>query len=339
LKKKRAPTIKEVAVAAGVSLGTVSAVIHGRTTVNADIRQRVKLAIEKIGYSPNAIAQSMRSGSTRSVGILVRDISLPAIATFVSAAQDVFYEAGYATLIAISGDKHDREINLLNALTGRKVDGLLVSHQREEDTDLHALFKGARTPIVLVDREQPDWTDAVLVNHRDAIRRATEYLLNIGHQRIALLVGLPNLFPSRERIAGFEAAHTALGVSPDPELKKTNPYLAEDGYRETLLLVSSPKPPTAIIAGGPLLPGVLRALASRNLRIPTDVSIVATSNSDLAELTMPPISTERWDANTVGKTAARLLLERIDTHAVYEPRRIMLPCEFSLRDSCAPPRR
>jgi len=162
-------------------------------------------------------------------------------------------------LIAISGDKHAREINLLNALTGRKADGLLVSHQPEDDADLHALFKNAQIPIVLVEHEQPDWTDAVLVNHRDAMRRATEYLLNIGHQRIALLVGLPNLFPSRERIAGFDAAHNALGISLDTALKKTDSYLAEYGYRETMLLFSSPKSPTAIIAGGPLLSGVLRA--------------------------------------------------------------------------------
>jgi LacI family transcriptional regulator len=339
VKRPRSPTIKDVAALAGVSIGTVSAVVREKTTVNSDIRKKVKRAIEKIGYSPNAIAQSMRLGSSRTIGIVVRDISVPSVGSAANAAQDVFSEAGYTTFLASFGERRDRQINLINAFRQRKVDGLLVAHQPEDDTELHALLKSVSIPLVLLERELPDWADSVLVNHRAAIRRATEFLIQLGHRRIAILVGDVRLFPTRERLIGFEEAHSTLGVKLDPTLKKTEAFTPDYGFRQTILMTESAAPPTAIIAAGPLLSGVLRALAAKKIRIPKDISLVATSNSDLAELTTPSISTERWDTSAVGSTAAHLLLEHISQREQpHEPKRIMLPAEFSVRDSCARPK-
>lgn len=339
MKKHKAPTVKDVAEVARVSIGTVSSVLHGKLTVNAKIRQRVLAAIAEVGFTPNAIAQSMRLGSTRTIGVVVREIGIPSVAAFVSASQDVLYENGYATLLASFGDRRDRQIDLFGALMRRKVDGFIVSQNPEIDEEIEVLLRKISCPLVLVEREHPIWADAVLVDHFDAIRRATEYLLRLGHRRIGMLVGDPNLFPSRQRIAGFKSAHEMLGVPIDPALMMTERVTADYGYEQTIRMTQMHDVPTAIVAGGPLLSGVLRALARTRMRIPEDMSIVATSNSDLAELTVPAISTERWNAHAVGVEAAKVLLQRIGKRAsVEEPRRITIRAEFSLRDSCAPPR-
>ncbi|MBN8478640.1 MAG: LacI family DNA-binding transcriptional regulator, partial [Burkholderiales bacterium] len=296
MKRRSECTIRDVAKEARVSLGTVSRVLNRKETVSSEIRERVERAIRALGYAPNAVAQSMRNKHTRTVGCIIRDINLPALAAFVRAAHDVLFQAGYALLLTNSeGDRH-REMELVSLLTSRKADALIIAHHSEQDDELHRMLESAGIPVVMVDREIPRWADAVLVDHRGGVRRATEQLLQLGHRRIALITGSPALYPARARIAGFEAAYKAFGVKVAPELIRKESFLADYAFQQTSILVSSTSPPTAIIAGGiDALPGILRALRMRGLSVPRDISLVAASDSDLAQLSEPPITVESWD--------------------------------------------
>jgi LacI family transcriptional regulator len=338
MRRSLSPTITDVAKRAGVSIGTVSGVIHGKTTINPEIRERVKAAISALGYVPNAVAQGMRLGSTRTVGVVVPTLVAPAVAAWVSSAQDVFHDAGYAMLLAAYNYRRDRELDLIRVLVQRKADALLVVTDSETDGDLQDFLRATGVPVVLIDREAPDWADAVVVDHRGATRRATDYLLQLGHRRIALIAGGTTIYPARERIEAYEEAHVAAGIPADRELLRTGDNLSDYGYQQTLYLRSLNDPPTAIIVGGPMLSGVLRALARLNLRVPDDVSIVASSESELAELTVPSVSIERWNPTEVGLVASRLALDRIRATEPYPAKRVLIPSEFVLRDSCAPPR-
>lgn len=329
------PTIVDVAKAAGVSIGTVSAVIHGKRTVNAEIRERVSKAIAELGYVPNALAQSMRFRSTRTIGVAVWHLAKHIMET-IQAAQDVLYEAGYVTLVAPYSGRQERELDFIKALLQRQVDGFIISQRSESDATLNETLKGANVPIVMIDRDTSLF-DTVLIDHQSAIYQATEHLLQLGHRRILLMSGDKTIHPSRERILAYEAAHKAAKAKVDRELIRTDEFSAQYGFVQTMSMMARPSPPTAIIASGLVVPGVLRALTREGLRIPEDISLVSCSDTELTELATPPITSERWNASEVGLVAAGLLLDRLKSATSPKPRRVLVPAEMAFRYSCAPP--
>lgn len=333
------PTIRDVAKTAGVSLGTVSRVLNAHRSVKPEVRRRVEDAIRLLSYRPNAVAQSMRSRATRSIGCIIRDITIPGLAAFVKAAQDVLHAAGYSLTLANSENRKDRELELLGLFARRQTDAIIMAGSSESDPELLAALETLRVPLVLMDREAPEWADSVTVDHSTGTAQAIDYLVGLGHRRIALLTGSPELYPARERIKGYRLAHAAHGPLLDDFVVRTGTFLADFGFRETSGLLSSRRPPTAIISGGmEMLAGVIRAVRVGGLGIPGDVSIVACSDSDLAELMTPPVTALRWDLAEVGRTAAQMLLDRLEGEALHEPRRIKLPTELILRESCGVPR-
>jgi LacI family transcriptional regulator len=333
------PTIKDVARKAGVSLGTASRVLNGHRSVSAAMRERVEQAILDLGYRPDAVAQSMRRGATRTIGIVIRDITVPVLASFVKAAQDVLQDAGYTLIVAGSEDRRERELEVLNAFSRRRIDGLIMTTSSERDPVLLKAREALRIPVVLFDRETPTNFDAVLLGHREGMRRALEHLLDLGHRRIALLTGSEAVRPSSERVLGYQDAFKARGLAFDPELVRTQSFTADFGYVETSALLGQRRPPTAIIAGGiAMMPGTLRAIRTHGLKVPDDVSLVAGSDSDLAELATPPITAVRWSYAELGKAAAQLVLDRLERDPDLPPRRIRFPTELVIRASCAPPR-
>ncbi len=339
LTRPRIPTIRDVARTAGVSLGTASRVLNRQESVKPEIRARVESAIETLGYRPNAVAQSMRSRNTKTVGCIVRDISIPVLAAFVRAAQHELDRAGYAFLLANSEGQREREMRFLLTLAARKVDALLIGQYSENDEDFHRLLKSLGIPVVLVEREMPLWASAVMVDHGKAVKQATAHLLGLGHRRIALLTGNPALFPASSRIKGYEAAHAESGLAIDRDLVRSDSFLPDYAYAQTDALMRASDPPTAIIAGGiDMLAGILRALRALGLAVPQDVSLVAASDSDLAALSEPPISVERWDYSRLGRVAAKLVLHAIRGGTAVKPRRVLVPAGFLPRDSCASPR-
>lgn len=341
LRKSGNITIREVASAAGVSIGTASRVINNKDTVRPEIRARVQKAIEELGYRPNAVAQSMRRRSTHMIGCIIREINIPVLADFVRAAHDVLDDAGYSLLISNSEGRHDRERELLSRLNSQQAEGILFGPYTPIDAKFEQFLHGLDMPIVLVDRDQPEWADCVMADHASGVREATSRLLRLGHRRIVLLTGESAIYPARERVRGYREAFAAKGLEVDPSLIRATSFFGTEGFRHTSSVLAGPEQPTAIIAGGiDLLAGVLRAIRVRGLRIPEDISVVGVGDSELAELYSPPISVARWDQGEIGRSAARLLLSRIAKGPASPPERVLLPTEFVQRDSMdVPPAR
>src|SRR5690606_7562231 len=169
--------------------------------------------------------------------------------------------------------------------------------------------------------------------------KATSHLLRLGHRRIAILTGPRQLHPGAARVRGFLQAHADMGIEADPELIVAESFLRDQAYRATSSLLGLSKPPTAIIAGGiDMLSGVLRAIRTRGLSIPDDISVVGSGRNDLSDLHQPPIGVIGWDQNEVGATAASLLLDLITHGKREEPRRVIIPTSFDPQGSCMPPR-
>lgn len=332
-------TIRDVARSAGVAVGTVSRVLNNHPSVSRDVRERVVEAIRVLGYEPDAVAQSMRLRTTRTVACAIRDISIAGFGSFVKAAEEVLRDAGYTLLLTNTDEQPQREIELLGTFAKRRVDGVIMTISDEGDEDLRRALKEMRVPIVLMDRDISLDLDVVAIDHRGGARAATTHLLNLGHRRIALLTGLATMRPAHERLAGFEEAHRRAGFSSEPELIRCGGFSAEFGFEQLSELLASTKPPSAVIAGGmTMLPGVLRAIAARGLRVPQDVSVIAGGDTDLAELSAPAVTAVRWSNADWGRNAVRLLLDRIEGHYNADPRRVTLASELVHRASCAPPK-
>lgn len=335
-----APTIRNVARAAGVSVGTVSRVLNGHKSVSDDVRRKVMRAIKKLDYEPDRVAQSMRLGVTRTVACAIRDISIPDFGSFVTAAETLLRARGYTLLLATTDERKEREMELLRMFLQRRVDAVMMTMSTEEDPALRRAVKQMQIPVLLVDRDLPAEVDGVTIDHRRGTLAATEHLLRLGHERIVLLTGRPVMRPSRERIAGFEAAFAAAGRKLDPALVRTGAFSAEFGFRETSAMLSSSHRPTALISGGmAMLPGVLRAIVQHGLKIPDDISIVAGSDSDLAALAAPAITAIRWSGAEQGQIAVELLLNRLENGYNGKAQKVLLPTELIIRGSCALPRR
>jgi LacI family transcriptional regulator len=329
------PTIHDVAFLAKVSIGSVSRVVNDAADVKPHIRKAVEDAIGQLGYVPNAVAQSMRIGRTRTVGCILREINIGQLGGFISAAQKILNESGYSLLIANSEGRRQREIELLRSITNGQVDGVLMGPYTPIEGEFEEFLRSLPVPLVMIDRDKPEWCDVVYADHEGGTRQATEHLLGLGHRRIMLLTGSTNLHPGAARVRGFEQAYAARGLKPIPELVVTESFMSDNAYYTTSSLLTQSKPPTAIIAGGiDMLSGVLRAIRMLGLRIPQDISVVGSGKSDLSELHQPPIAVVSWDQKEVGSTAAEMLLDLIVNGTREEPRRAMIATTFNPQASC-----
>jgi LacI family transcriptional regulator len=331
-------TVHDVARSAGVAIATVSRVANGVPTVAEDVRARVQAAIEELGWKPSVAAQSMRGVSARMIGFIFSDIRNPIYSAMVKGAETVLSQHGYMLMVASSDGSSERELALLNLFRQRGADGVIFAVQDESNSEILANVRSGNLPVVLLERELDAPVNAVGADHLSGTRRAAEYLISLGHRRIAMITGGRGNRVARDRLEGLQQAHAQAGLSVDPQLLRLDSFSTDYAYRETQMLLSLANPPTAIIAlGMPLLSGVLPAIRIRNLRVPEDVSVIASNDSELAQLATPGVSVIRYDADALGHEAARMLLRQLRGEMRPEGVRIQIPTELVLRGSCSPP--
>jgi len=342
-------TMKEVAEAAGVAMSSVSRVLSGHPDVSRNMHARVMAAVEELRYRPNLLAQSLRSQQTFTVGFLVGDISNPLLAEIVKGAVTTLREGSYATILTDSERDPDLDAAHLGLFEQRRVDGLLLSPASENHPPTLEALARTRVPVVLIDRDLPPpvVADRVLSDHRTGVNQALNHLIELGHRRIGLIVGLP-VRATAERKAAFEATFKECGLEPTYLIFESHDLSAESGERGALVLLDDPDPPTAILVGGnQLVLGALTAIRTRGLRIPEDISIVTTDDTAVTALHTPPIATVSRDNVELGVVAAEFLLERMREYARRlergadaaldpVPRETTLPTHFVARASCGP---
>lgn len=332
-------TIRDVARAAAVSQGTVSRVLNGLPVGDA-LKERVTRAIADLNYQPSDIARSMRTRSTRTVGLMITDISNPVLAVIAKGAEEVLHPLGYTLIVYNTERDPERETQTVMTLLQRRVDGLLVTVEDELRGELHGALSRLPMPIVLIDRDVPLPFDRVLVDHAKGVKAATEYLISLGHRRIALITASRATQPGRSRILGYESALNNAGIPLDPALVRSESLAIDYGFREAAYLLRSPDPPTAIIAGGnQIFEGMLETLRNMGLTVPDDLSVIACDDTALTRLGNPPTTVVLRDLFALGKLSAVMLAERLADRAGTLPRTMMLSTSLLLRESCAPPRR
>lgn len=332
---KKRPTIRDVAEAAGVSIGTASRALNRAGRVSEEAIAAVTKAARQLDYEPNAVAQSMRTQSTGVVGLLVSDFANPLYARIITSVEASMQAAGYMLLLANTHNDRKREKSLIDTFRGRRVDGLILGPCEGESPEFLERL-GAELPVVALDRDFTAAGTGVHVDHFHGALQATRYLLNLGHTEIALLTPGSVLRPGRDRIAGFQDAFRERGLTPNPRLIRAENSAMDYAFSEALGLLSAPQPPTAFMClGTRILSGVLQALRHSGRSVPDDASVVSIGDTDLSQLFTPAITSLTWDFEAVGTALAQLLLKRLDRNHQTEPERIVLTTQMVLRDSCA----
>jgi LacI family transcriptional regulator len=327
----------KVAEEAGVSVFTVSAVINGTSTVSDELRRRVKAAIAKTGFKRNAVARSLKTGRTMTVGVTIGNITNPFYTDLVAVVQNVLHAAGYAMILCCNDGNLDLQRDHVQLLQDRMVDGLIMTPVGH-DPQLRRALEAFPSPIVLVDRLVDKFeSDAVLLDNRAAVSTAVRYLLSLGHRRIGFVSGPPDSFTGRERIAGFKQALAESKVKFDPELTQMGAFRTEEAYNATLRLLMAPKRPTAIFsANNQMAIGVMRAIRDMGLSCPGDISFASIDDFPWSSAFEPQLTTLAQPVATFAQRASQLVLDRIKGEYSGPPRRVTLLGELHIRKSCRP---
>lgn len=332
-RKPSHPTISEVATAAGVGRATAARALGDYGSVSPEMRDRVRDAARRLGYRPNALARSMSTGVTRTVGIVVADVANPFFGAVTRGISDEMHTDGIDCLVASTDEDVVVEAEIVEALVRKQVDGIIVASTAGINHDvphLHAARERG-VPVVLVDRTLTTFdAPSVVLDNAGAARAATRLLIDAGHRRIGLVWGPATgehpTSPSddtfstiRERFEGYRDALLAAGLEVDERLVAPRPgSLAETAAAGATLLDLEPGlRPTALLAiESDATLRVLHRLRALGLRCPDDVSLVAFDDAPWTDLTEPPLSVVRQPAVEMGRRAAaelRTLLSGAET--------------------------
>ncbi len=326
----RRPTMSDVASLAGVALSSVSRALGNHPDVSKKMRRRVLEASRELGYEPNFLAQSLRTGTTRTVGFVVRDIANPYFAAIANGAERHLRREGYVMLLVNSDGEPDLDAEHIHVLRRRRVDGLILNIVDEDHQPTIDAIASLTSSFVLVDREiEGVEASAVLCDHYQGVRAATEDLIAHGHRRIALISGRDSVRPVRQRIRGMTAAFDAAGLDVDDALVRLGSFSSEYAYSQMSELLDLSRPPTAVLSGGVQVTiGAMRALAHRGMRPGSEIGFVALDELDILDVVQPPVSSVRRDPQRMGDEAARLLLARA---AGGEPQQVTIPTVYQPR--------
>jgi LacI family transcriptional regulator len=324
-------TIGEVAAQAGVSVSTVSKVINDRYGIAEDTSARVRAVIEELGYHASLVGQSLRSRRTNVLGVLVRDIE-PFSAELLKGIARAVHSTGYELVVfsgsASSKDEAGWERRYLSRISGTLTDGAIL-------VTPHSIDEVFGSPVVAVDHNVHSSTlPTVDSDNLNGAVSATEYLIGLGHRRIAFLAGRPDLESARHRERGYRQALADAGISVDESLIRVGGYEAETATAPARELLELDPRPTAIFAANDSTALETMAVArALGLSIPEDVSIIGFDNVPESALGSPPLSTVEQPLQEMGSEAVRLLIELIE-NPLREPARVVFPTRLVVRQSC-----
>lgn len=334
-------TIRHVAAKAKVSVGTVSNVLSKSPSVSSDLRERVERAIRELDYHPSHIARSLASRSTKTIGIVITDITNPFFPLVVRGAEDAALREGFTLSVFNTDNQLDRERNCISVLRSREADGVLLVSSPNPEGSIEHLEDARREGLAMVclDRIPAGLqVDAVLANHEKGARLIVRHLHLMGHRRIGAILGPPGLQNSTDRTAGYRGALRECGLEVDPDLERNGNFRIDSGHRLAKDLLLSSRPPTAIFAANGMMGlGALKTIQELGLSCPQHVSLAVFDDYPGAEIFRPSLTVVAQPAYTLGYRGTELLIERIGS-PLGAPRVEILEPELIVRESTGAPR-
>ena len=326
-------TLKMVAEKAGVSVNTASRAINNKPDINLETKKRILQIAKELGYIRNAAAVALRTKKTGTIGVVIADNRNPFYAEVLNGMEEAAREKNYHIILANTQRDYKKEEEAINLLLAKRVDGLLITPVQDKDDDIKNLID-ANIPFVIVGRDFENIeVDAVYNDEVKGGFLATEYLINKGHKRIALIDGFLYKSPARGRLEGYKKALKKYGVPTDDALVSVGDIDVKDGYERTRQLFEKGLDFTAIFAYNDIMAfGAMQTIKEKGLRIPEDIGLVGYDDIPFSSLISPSLTTIRLKKQDLGIESVELLLSRINGNR-KKIKKVMLRVELQIRET------
>ncbi|SIS77938.1 transcriptional regulator, LacI family [Roseivivax lentus] len=338
-RKARRVKIADIASAAGVHPSTVSRVLRAdpRGRISESVAERVREMAKTLGYRPDAVAASLRTGSTQTIGVIVHDIEDPVYPPILRGIEQRLLERGFMTVVGNTGYDPHAEAEMFEQMANRMVDGVILGTTRLQDPVVQRAQE-LGVPLVSVLRSTEHLECSAVVNDcASGMRELVDAVVAHGHRDIAVIAAPQDLSTARDRLSGLRAGLAAHGLEvPEERLFTVERMDVEAGRRAaSTLLERRPDPPQVIMAVNDLVAiGAIQACRARGLRVPDDISITGYNDIPLVDMIDPPLTTVAMNLSEIGMRSADCLLDRLSAPEA-EPQLTRVRPELRLRESLA----
>ena len=309
-------TLKDIARATGLSTTTVSLVLNGKPhRISKEKCRLIKETAKKMDYHPNRLAVGLIKHETKTVGLILPDITNVFFSEVAKGLEDVLQEHGYHLLLCNSNDRHERELSAIRMMNNQMVDGLIIVMSSEtvgeKEKKTFAALKSMKRPVVLIDCfNESGGFSTISIDNFKASYIAVEYLVSLGHRRIACICGPLGLKTNDDRLRGYTAALADSGIPFEKALIYQGDFRYQSGYDAIPVLL--PKKPTAVLCLNDMMAyGAMNALTNQGIRVPEDVSVMGFDDIFFSQITSVPLTVIRQPAYDMGKKAGHVLLSAL----------------------------
>lgn len=329
-----AASIKDVAKEAGVSIATVSRVLNEIDVVNEETKKKVNDAIKKLGYRPNIVARSLKTQKTKTIGIVIPDISSQLYAEIVRGAEDVSNIYNYNVILCNTDVDTEKELEYLKVLREKMVDGIIYMSSSLEEEVINLIRELQIATVLVETNDKNNIFPSVTMDNKKAAQEAVTYLIKKGNRKIAY-IGAPTdiVNASALRYLGYRAALDENGLYEDRNLVHFGGVKAKDGYEAMNNMLDRAKFDAVFCGSDELAMGVINSLRDNGIKVPDDVDVFGFDNIPTAAIFYPKITTIEQPMYDMGSVGMRILIKIINKQKV-EQEHYVLDYRLIERDSC-----
>lgn len=329
-------TIKDIAKMAGVSIATVSMILNNKDeSISSSTRERVLKIIEENNYISNKMARSLVTRQTKTIGLVIPDITNPFFPELARGAEDKANEAGYNIIFCNTDDDLHKEEKYLNMLAEKMVDGIIFTQSANRSGEISGIDRIA-IPFIVIDRnvESENIRGKVLVDNEAGAYQAVSYLLKEGYRKIILINGEPTAQTTLDRMAGYKRALQEHGIDFNEEYVWSGHFKSQWGEEAIKLILERKIPFDAVFCGNDLIAiSAVKALKNAGFAIPDDVGVIGFDDIYMAQMVEPELTTVRQPNYEMGYKAVELLVEVLENPEQVVERNIILQTELIIRKS------
>lgn len=308
-------TLKDIAKELNISVSTVSRVVNNKEYVNEETRKRILKALDKYNYVPNQVARSLKCQATKTVGIIVPDISEDLFAQVIKGIDQVLTKKGYSIIVSDSNENSEKEEHYLRLLYQKRIDALVLATVAKEQNSVKLYIENG-IPVVFIDN-LPHLNlsyDSVLIDNQKASQLAVQHLIDLGHTDIAIIAGIPDETTGYERLEGYKKTLLSNGLTVNKDLIKYGNYKQDTGYSCMKELIENRDRnyfSAVYVTSEKMTFGAIKAIREFGLDIPRDISLVGFDFHDKSGLITPGITTIIQPESEIGKIVADLIIKRL----------------------------
>ena len=328
-----AATIKDIANRTGLGLATISSYINGGN-VREKNREKIEEAIRELNFEVNEVARGLKTNRTHTIGVVIPELNNIFCTEIITGMEDILRKKGYATIVCDCRTYKGLEREAVDFLYRKRVDGII--NMPVDSTGAHLKqFETEKKPIIIIDRKLPQIAcDSILVDNRDAAKKAVDILIENGHRHIGMITGPEDIYTARERYLGYESALGEAGIDIDPGLVVHSDYTIRGAVTGVEKLLDAHPEVTALFAANyEMTMGTMIVLNERGISIPNEMSVIGFDNREFARALHPTLTIITQPTEAIAEQAARIILERLETEQPHQNEELYLQTEVMLGKS------